>query len=169
MTIHDPRMAPRRDGGGMCAPGGATVSDLRMMDGERALAVMMFRDSFVGPDGTERVRGLFAEALGSEAGTTAFSDWSAFLKGLVRHARRPLMRHALTCTCVGADEAVIAEILYRCARGEREDAMLVLALIVPGDRLPLLMAEAERIGGSIMQVAQHYRKTMSATASCHLH
>jgi hypothetical protein len=62
---------------------------------------------------------------------------------VARHGRRRLVRHATGCPCVGADEAVLAQVVMLAATGDREDAMLVGALIVEG---PLLLSFIEAAG-----------------------
>ena len=164
MSAHDPGLAD-----GRANPGGAAVADLRAMDGEQALAVLLFRDSFAGPEGTARIRALFATAMGPAGGAEAFEAWSALLRALTRHARRPLVRHGLGCLCVGADEAALAQILRLAARGQREDAMLCLSLLMPGDRLMLAMGDAETAGRAVMRAARWHRGTMPDAPSRRLH
>ena len=163
MTVHETiARRPPPDPG--AEAGGATVGDLRAMDGARALAILMFRDWFEGGCGQARVADLFEEALGAAAGPVATDAFGACLDGLGRHARRPLVRHALQCNCVGADEAVFAQLLESAATGAREDAMMILSLIVPGDRGVLLLREAEAAGLAIMRVARTMARGSTHTA-----
>ena len=81
------------------------------------------------------------------------------------------MRHASGCRCVGSDEAVIVQVLHLAATGEREDAMLVLVLLVQGDRLLPALRVAERAGSVVLRLASIWRRTMPAppTGRRHLH
>ena len=135
-------------------PGGATVADLHALDDDQALAVMMMRDWFEGPDGMWRVRDAFVHTLGEKAGEDAADAFGGFLRFVVAEARRPVMRHALACRCVGADEAVLAQILALAATGAREDAMLTLALLVPADRAFCEIARAEAAGLATLRAAR---------------
>lgn len=157
MTLHNPLSPPH---GALPGPGAATVGDIRRMDGAQALAVMLLRDWFDGPDGRGRVARTFERALGPLAGPAAHQAWSEVMDVLSRDVRRPVMRHALSCRRVGADEAVIAHVLALAARGEREDAMLILSLLVPGDRLILTIHAAERAGLALMRVALRDRRAL---------
>ena len=65
---------------------------------------------------------------------------------LAREGRRPLMRHALACRCVGSDEVVFAHLLATAAMGEREDAMLVATLLVPAPLMALAAEHARQAG-----------------------
>lgn len=135
-------------------PGGAAVASLRGLGQMQAMAVMMMRDGFSGPAGQQRVREVFLHTLGTEAGTAAADAWDDFAGFLLAQARRPLMRHALPCPCVGADEAVVAQILHLAATGAREDAMLTLTLLVPADRALCAEARAEAAGLAVMRAAR---------------
>ncbi|MCA0043591.1 hypothetical protein [Celeribacter litoreus] len=63
-----------------------------------------------------------------------------------RHSRRPLVHHAMTCDCLGADEAVLAQFVQHAARGQREDACLMAMLLVRADIAPLAVSLAEQLG-----------------------
>lgn len=49
------------------------------------------------------------------------------------YGRRPLCRHACTCDCLGADEAVFAALIGHAANGEQDEAAQLSALIVRPD------------------------------------
>ncbi|WP_371155174.1 hypothetical protein [Jannaschia sp. 2305UL9-9] len=149
MTIHDP-LSPASQSTGN--PGGATVADLRALDSLQSLIVLMFRDWCDGPDGQQRVTQVFQGALGRLPGDTGLAAWIEMMAILSDDVRRPVMRHALTCRCVGADEAVIAQVLSLAGQGEREEAMLVLSLLVSGDRLLMAVNAAERAGLACMRI-----------------
>ncbi|WP_299813359.1 hypothetical protein [uncultured Jannaschia sp.] len=158
MSLHDPLAPPPN-------PGAATVADLQAMDGAQALCVMLFRDWFAGSEGRARVEGVFVEAFGPDAGTMACDAWAELSALLTARTRRPVMRHAMTCRCVGADEAVVAQVLSLAARGEREDAMLVLSLLVPGDRLLSAVDVAERAGIALLRLAACWRRDHRAATA----
>ncbi len=65
---------------------------------------------------------------------------------LADYRRRPLVRHAPDCRCVGADEAVFAHFVTTAATGEREDAMLIATLLVRADVSPLAASLAQTVG-----------------------
>jgi hypothetical protein len=152
MSLHDPiSPAPAS------RTGGETVADLHAMEGPQALAVMMLRDWFDGAEGRSRVADTLRDELGPVAGAAATEAWCD-LGALIEHGtRRPVMRHAVTCRCVGADEAVLALVMMQAARGEREDAMLVLSLLVAGERLMTAVRAAERAGRACLQVSARWR------------
>ncbi|CAM4308631.1 hypothetical protein [Palleronia rufa] len=135
-------------------PGGAAVASLPALDGAQALSVLMYRDWFGGAEGRRRVEAVLSEALGPDRAHGALEDWDQLLEELVRHARRPLMCHHPSCQCVGADEAVFAQTLSLAAEGEREEAMLMLSLVIRADRLLVALNAAERAGRAVRWCAR---------------
>ncbi|MCZ7676042.1 MAG: hypothetical protein M5U35_09465 [Roseovarius sp.] len=70
---------------------------------------------------------------------------------IARHGRRRLMRHKLACSCVSSDEAVFAQFVMQAATGEREDAMLMGALMVEGPLLLPFTDAARRVGLELLR------------------
>jgi hypothetical protein len=135
---------------------------MRALDRTQALSVLLMRDWFEGPEGRARAGDLFREALGPAPGS-AILDWADFAEVLCDRVRRPLMRHDLRCDCVGGDEAVVAQLLSLAAEGAREDAMMILSLIVPGDRLLPALHCAERAGLAVLRAAVALDRGRAAT------
>lgn len=133
-------------------PGAMPVAHLHGLDRVRALSVLLYRDWFEGPEGRARVGDTFRQSLGPAA-EGAILRWADFAEELAASPRRPLMRHDLTCPCVGADEAVTAHVLALAAEGAREDAILILSLIVPGERLLQAAHAAEQAGLVVLRAA----------------
>ncbi|MEM7490846.1 MAG: hypothetical protein AAF390_17145 [Pseudomonadota bacterium] len=124
--------------------GATPVGDLRTLPGAQALSVMFLRDWF---DGCRlSVAAALSESLGPDAGATTMEALDALLSMLTHNGRRPIQWRALHCLCVGSDEAVIANLLHLAATGEREEAMLIGSLLLPGETL-LPAVEAARIAG----------------------
>ncbi|MGY9038053.1 MAG: hypothetical protein ACKVLA_09570, partial [Rhodobacterales bacterium] len=63
-----------------------------------------------------------------------------------RFGRRPLMRHSVTCKCLGADESCFANFISTATEGQREDAMLIATLLVRADMAPLVASLAADFG-----------------------
>ncbi|RYH02612.1 hypothetical protein EU805_08290 [Salipiger sp. IMCC34102] len=152
--------------GNMPNPGGATVGDLRGMSGDGALAILMYRDWFDGEMGRARVADVFVQAIPREA-SAAMSNWTTLMSELVTHARRPLVRHGLQCHCVGADEAVFAQLLNLASHGEREEAMLMLSLLMPADRTLCALQAAESCGCTLRRCALRMANTPPPNAKIH--
>ena len=147
--------------------GGETVAMLDALPPTQILSILLLRDWCEGPEGRTRIAVLLEEGLGAYPGQKAAGDWDAFMRMLTERGRRPLMRHATTCRCVGADEAVIANLLELAASGERDDAMLVASLLVPGDRLLYLMVLAEAVGVAIRRTDLRLRRARAPARTLH--
>ncbi|MDB2407774.1 hypothetical protein N9W17_04535 [Jannaschia sp.] len=158
MSLHDPLFPEHFT---RSNPGAATVADIRTLDGFQSLTIMMLRDWFDGPAGRTRVEQVFEGALGQGAGAAGLDAWDEMMTVLSNGVRRPVMRHSLTCQCVGADEAVIAQVIALAARGEREDAMLILSLLVSGERLLPAIQSAERAGRTLMRITLLDRRAVA--------
>jgi hypothetical protein len=70
------------------------------------------------------------------------------------HARRPLLCHHAECTCVGSDEAALSLAVSLAAAQEREEAALVLSLIVRADALLPAVDAAGRWGLALERLTQ---------------
>lgn len=109
-------------------------------------AVAYLRMWFSGTDTQSKVWTDFASTLGPLQGRRALKSFEALLKICVDQGRRPLMYHALTCKCVGSDEACFANLIAASVDGDREDAMLIATLIVRPDMAPSLIQYATDFG-----------------------
>lgn len=130
---------------GSARRGAAPVGFLSEMAALEARAILYLRLWCQSPETKADVWNGFAMALGAEAGRAALKDFETLVDTLLAHARRPLMRHQLGCSCVGADEAAFARFLAAAAEGEREDAMLLACLMARADMAPVLAAMAEPV------------------------
>ncbi|SFI89893.1 hypothetical protein [Celeribacter neptunius] len=84
-----------------------------------------------------------------------------------RHARRPLCPHAMSCDCLGADEAVLAQFVRLAAKGQREDACLMAMLLIRADVAPLAVSLAEQLGLLIDATLRTDPRAMMATGQVH--
>ncbi|MBB3992810.1 putative caspase-like protein [Sulfitobacter undariae] len=110
----------------------AAVVYLRMWSGDAAAKQQVFRD--------------FAGTLGAEQGRKALRAFEQLCSLCANHGRRPLMRHSVQCSCLGADESCFANFISAAAEGAREDAMLIATLLVRADIAPLIASCAADFG-----------------------
>jgi hypothetical protein len=123
--------------------GGAPVGHLLELPEVEQGAVACLRLWCEGPETQARLWNDLAHALGSAHGGTALKALEQLLGLILRHGRRPLMRHGLDCRCVGGDECAFANLVAAAAEGEREDALLIASLLVR----PGLAPEAVELAG----------------------
>ncbi|WP_088632736.1 hypothetical protein [Phaeobacter sp. 22II1-1F12B] len=133
--------------------GGVAVGHVGDLDPVEAGAVLYLRLWNSGPDAQARVWNEFARTLGAVQGRQALKALENIMRLCAHHARRPIVRHDLKCSCLGADEACFANFIAAAGRGDREDAMLIATLIVRADMAPSLTGLAESLGLALMRIA----------------
>ena len=126
--------------------GAFPVAAIDTLSGPEQLLVKAQRYWSGDAQGMARIARMLETRTGVQAAQTVLDGLEEMFTTLSRHGRRRLMRHKLACSCVSSDEAVFAHFVMLAATGEREDAMLVGALMVEG---PLLLpfTEAARCAG----------------------
>lgn len=133
--------------------GGAPVGMITDLGPVEAGAVLYFRLWFDGPESQAQVWNDLAAGLGTSTGRAVLRSFEQLCDLCVRHGRRPLMRHDVTCRCLGSDESCFANFVASAADGEREDAMLIATLLVKPDLAPCLVAVAEDFGLALKRMA----------------
>ena len=126
--------------------GAAPVGFVTELDGIEAASVIYLRLWCDGPDAQSQVWSDFAANLGTDHGRQALQSFEELCSLCMRHGRRPLMRHAVQCKCLGADESCFANFVATAAEGDREDAMLIATLLVRPDVAPLITSLAATVG-----------------------
>lgn len=133
--------------------GAAPVARMTDLPALEAGAVLYLR-LWLGGE-TDRARALadFTALLGLGHGAATAECFDRLCGLILAHGRRPLMRHACSCGCVGGDEAVFAGFIARAAEGEREEAMLIASLLLRADFAPLAVAMAEELAAALKRMA----------------
>ncbi len=131
-------------------PGGAAIGKLSELPPLERRVVRCVRMWSGGPQGKTALREELARRHGRGAVSLA-GALDALLETTLRHARRPLMGHALDCPCAGSDECVFARFVSLAAEGAREEAVLIAALIVRADVALAITGLAETVGIGLMR------------------
>lgn len=150
--------------------GAAAIGQLADLPPIEALSVCLLRSWCDGH--RDRINRDFANALGPDAARRAAATLAEICTLCARQGRRPLMRHGMTCSCLGADEACFATLIAAGADGQREDAMMLAALIVRVEMAPLLANLAIDFGMSLRRFCLRTRndsQTSHASAAATLH
>lgn len=132
--------------------GAACIGHLHDLDPMVTAAIIylrMWSDSAHGP---RSVASDMICTLGFQRGQKALETFAHLNEICQLHARRPLMRHALRCNRVGADEACFGHFIGTAAEGEAADALLFATLIVRADVAPTLAALATQFGLALKQM-----------------
>lgn len=147
--------------------GGAPVGFVTELGPFEAGVVLYLRLWCDGPDAQAQVWNDFATALGPARGRKALKAFETLCDLCVRHGRRPLMRHHLTCKCLGGDESCFANFVSYASEGEREDALMIATTIVRPDVAPMLVSVAQEFGLALKQMA--LKSNLPITRSSTLH
>ncbi|MEM9783500.1 MAG: hypothetical protein AAF899_13625 [Pseudomonadota bacterium] len=134
--------------------GGAPVGYLEDIGTVEANAVMYMRLWCSGPEAQAAVWKDFAEAFGGREGAEHMRSFEALMTMLVQHARRPLMRHSVSCRCLGADECAFAHLVGAAMDGDLEQAAMMAALIVRPDAATTIAYQTEKVGISLAQITR---------------
>ncbi|WP_299656241.1 hypothetical protein [uncultured Tateyamaria sp.] len=133
--------------------GGAPVGYITELGPVEAGAVLYLRLWSNGPAAQSQVWNDFATALGTKHGSKALKSFETLCDLCARHGRRPLMRHHVTCKCLGADESCFATFIGYASEGEREDALLIATTIVRPDMALPLVDLAQEFGLALRRMA----------------
>lgn len=116
-----------------CRRGAAAVARLGDMPPLEAAAIVYLRLAGPSEAARRRIREDLFNLVGAKRGAEAETALAALVALLDDRGRRPLLRHAPSCGCVGADEAAFAHLVAAAAEGAREDAILLASLLLPPD------------------------------------
>lgn len=126
--------------------GGATVGLLADLPPLEAGAVRFFRFWFSGAEARADLQDAFCQALGPGAAESAYESFGMLCDFCVTHGRRPLVRHGMTCSCLGADENCFANLVAAATQGDVADADLLASLIVAPHQAQTLSTLAAQSG-----------------------
>ncbi|MEJ6403252.1 hypothetical protein [Yoonia sp. 2307UL14-13] len=132
--------------------GGTAIGYLAELDSVEAASVIYLRLWSNGPNSRCDIWQDIATSLGAERADRALDAFGQLCGLCGRFGRRPLMRHAVECRCLGADEACFATFIAAAADGDRDDAMLMATLLVRPDIAPLITSLAADFGLALKQM-----------------
>ena len=133
--------------------GGAPVGMIEELSAIEAGAVHCLRRWSDGPAAQADIRYDFAATLGKDAGQEALDAFEGMFTLCARYGRRPLMRHSVSCKCLGADESCFANFVGYASEGAREDAFLIAATMVRPDMAGALVGLAEEFGLALRRIS----------------
>jgi hypothetical protein len=132
-------------------PGAAPVGRITELPPLERMVIRCLRLWSAGPDGRRVLELELARRHGGPAAQRLADAIGELLLLSVRHARRPLLGHALDCPCAGADECVFARFVSLAAEGAREEAVLIATLLLRADVALTIAALAEEVGLGLMR------------------
>ncbi|WP_417207988.1 hypothetical protein [Antarctobacter sp.] len=143
--------------------GGAPVGYLSELAPVEAGAVLYLRLWCESAEARSQVWNDFARHLGPAQGRHALGSFETLCDLCARHGRRPLMRHHVTCKCLGADESCFATFIGYASEGLREDALQMAMTLVRPDMATVLAGLAEDFGLALRRMTITAPKTPPTT------
>lgn len=135
-------------------PGADVVGKLTEIAPWEAELIMSIRFWMDSPQGQAEVWNGFARCFGADEGRAEMRSFETLLASLCTHARRPLARHGLGCTCIGSDEAVLRTLVREAARGDLAEASMIASLLVPARHAEPVALMAARVGQAMQRMAR---------------
>ncbi|GGE18940.1 hypothetical protein GCM10011360_04670 [Primorskyibacter flagellatus] len=132
--------------------GASAVGQLDLLPESEAWWVRALRLWCDGEGGQAVLRDDLRHRFGEQGAATVFARFTDLLSLIFHHARRPLMRHGVACTCVGADEAVFALFCSQAVQ-DREEAMMIACLMLRADVAPIAVSLAQTLGLDLQRAA----------------
>lgn len=126
--------------------GGAPVGHLAELPDVERGAVLFLRKWCSGEAARTTIALDFARAFGAARGSDLAMAQDDLMHLVLGQARRPLMRHADGCACLGGDESAFAQMVAAAASGDAEDAALFALTLIAGGAVPQTIALAELLG-----------------------
>ncbi|QIE45806.1 hypothetical protein G5B38_09865 [Pseudohalocynthiibacter aestuariivivens] len=126
--------------------GGAPVGLLAELGGIEAASVIYLRLWCAKADGRIDIENDFVAMLGAAQGERAANAFTQLCSMCTQYGRRPLVRHAMTCKCLGADEACFANLIATAADGAHDDAALIATLMIRPAMADEMAALAHNVG-----------------------
>jgi hypothetical protein len=147
------------------ARGGAAVAVLSKMDPWEANLVLNLRLWCEGPHGQEQVWTEFRRALPGPVAQRECRNFERLLHTLLDAAHRPLVRHDVSCACVGADECVFVNLVRMAADGHLTDAALIATLLAGPSHAEHIALLAGAVGACAQRMHQAHGGPEAVDAS----
>ncbi|WP_281708003.1 hypothetical protein [Phaeobacter italicus] len=146
--------------------GGATVGLLSDLPPLEAAAVRAMRHWFAGNEARMSLRADCVAALGPTLGRQAYETLGRFLNFCAAEGRRPLVRHGLSCNCLGADENCLANLVAAANDAAFDDAQMLASLVVSPRQAPRAATMAAKAALVLDQMARD-QNSQGAPAATH--
>ncbi|MEM6889210.1 MAG: hypothetical protein AAF636_13840 [Pseudomonadota bacterium] len=153
------------------ARGAAAVAVLSTMDAWEANLVLNLRLWCTGPQGQAQVWGEYRRALPGPAARRECHTFETLVRTLTALAHRPLVRHAVGCACVGADESIFVNLIRTAADGHLTDAALIATLLTGPSQAEQIAMLAGEVGSCARKIHSTQAKptTLDAPNVVRLH
>ncbi|MEM9761198.1 MAG: hypothetical protein AAF968_01580 [Pseudomonadota bacterium] len=131
------------------------------------LFIVVLRRWLDGPEGQQAVWNGLAEEVGPHPARRILRAFEAFLAALSLGLVRPITRHPACCSCVGADELLLADMVRAAGQGDHETAASRSAEVVRAADRAIVIERAERLGLLIDDIGLDPVSGLEARARLH--
>ncbi|MEL6643751.1 MAG: hypothetical protein AAFQ79_07445 [Pseudomonadota bacterium] len=135
--------------------GAALVGTLSSLSAWEAAAVIHLRLWCSGPAGQVSVWNRYAKCFGPKRAQAEMRAFEGFVHLLASNAHRPLVRKALGCRCICADEAVFLHLVKTATDGDLHEAAGAAALMVRAAHAEQAALLAAEVGQSVKAISRN--------------
>lgn len=139
------------------ARGAAAVGVLNRMSAWEANLVLNLRLWCEGPQGQAQVWSEYRRSLCGEDAQRECRTFEALVRSIIDAAHRPMVRHEVGCSCVGADEGIFVNLARTASDGHLRDAALIATLLVG----PAYAEQIAILAGHVGECARKIHKKAS--------
>jgi len=139
--------------------GGATVAYIGDIKEEESIFISYFRTYCDGYESRIKLEEVFLSTFGIEEGYSSLDALERFCELIFKKGRRRLVRHDISCECVGADENCLCQLIFSACEDNLEDAKLISMLITDAYLSEELTMLARKIGMTIRRHIERREKT----------
>lgn len=126
--------------------GGASVGVLMHMEPWEADLIVTLRLWCESPQGQATVWNEFATTLPKGQAVHEMRAFEDLVSIIAAYAHRPLVRHAVGCSCIGADEGVFAHLVRIASSGDLSEAAQIATLLVTAAQAEQVALLAAQVG-----------------------
>lgn len=126
--------------------GGASVGVLTQLEPWEADLIITLRLWCESPEGQAQVWNEFATTLPKGRASGEMQAFERLVEIIGSYAHRPLVRHSVGCSCIGADEGVFAHLVRMASAGDLAEASLIATLLVTAAQAEHVAILAAQVG-----------------------
>ncbi|MEM9580542.1 MAG: hypothetical protein AAF891_07620 [Pseudomonadota bacterium] len=142
--------------------GGATVSALSHMEAWESSLILNLRLWCEGPQGQSQIWRDYHRSLPKQQAHEMCAAFETLMRTLIDCAYRPLVRHDVSCACVGSDECVFVNLVRVASDGHLNDAALISTLLAGPAQAEHIAILAGRVGECSRQIHEQISEFSSA-------
>lgn len=150
-------MKMERDIRGAAAVG--QLTEVMPWEAELILNMRLWQD---GVAGQTQVWNAYARTFGAEDARRKLKSFERLLWVIDANMLRPMVRHVVTCPCIGSDEAVFTNMVRLASDGDLHEASLIATLLVRPAQAEQVALLAGEVGTATRDLARGHNTSRTA-------